>query len=185
MFDIPPTELECTEHQAHAKGCPRCGETTVAHFPRGVENTVQYGPRFNATMLYLAVHQMVPTGRVREMAADLFGTRLSEGTLYNIINRASATLAPLEQKIKEALSNKTVTHHDETGARVNGSLHWIHVVCTVMLTVYYRHKRRGTAAMDASVFSASALVGRCTTAGSPTSNTFASMLCAMPITCAN
>jgi transposase len=83
------------------------------------------------------------------MAADLFGTRLSEGTLYNIINRASATLAPLEQKIKEALSNKTVTHHDETGARVNGSLHWIHVVCTVMLTVYYRHKRRGTAAMDA------------------------------------
>lgn len=100
-------------------------------------------------MLYWTHYQLVPTGRAREMAADLFGASLSEGTLYNIIDRASTTLAPLEVEITEALTKTAVSHHDETGARVNGSLHWIHVVCSLMLTVYSRNKRRGKVAMDA------------------------------------
>ena len=149
VFDIPPIELECIEHQTHSKCCPNCGEETTGSFPTGVDNSVQYGPRFNATMLYWTNYQLVPTGRVREMAADLFGASISEGTLYNIINRASTTLTPLEVEIKEALTKNAVTHHDETGARVNGSLHWIHVVCSLMLTVYSRNKRRGKVAMDA------------------------------------
>jgi transposase len=149
VFDIPPVALECIEHQAHSKCCPNCGEMTSGSFPTGVENTVQYGPRFNATLLYWTQYQLVPTGRAREMAADLFGASLSEGTLYNLMDRASKTLAPLEIEIKEALTKNAVTHHDETGARVNGSLHWIHVVCSVMLTVYSRNKHRGKVAMDA------------------------------------
>lgn len=149
-FDIPPpSKLECTEHQSHGKCCPHCGETTVAPFPDGVENTVQYGARFNAIMLYCTTYQMIPTGRVREMASDLFGVSISEGTLYNIISRAHETLSPMEIQIKAALIKEKVTNHDETGARVDGSLHWIHVVCSKMLTVYSRHKRRGKAAMDA------------------------------------
>ncbi|SRR6266567_159616 len=149
VFDIPPIQLECIEHQAHSKCCPICGETTSGSFPAGVENTVQYGPRFNATMLYWTNYQLIPTGRAREMAADLFGASLSEGTFYNVVERASATLAPLEVEIQEALTKNDVTHHDETGARVNGSLHWVHVVCSVMLTVYSRSKHRGKVAMDA------------------------------------
>jgi transposase len=97
----------------------------------------------------LTNYQLLPTGRARELAADLFGASISEGTLYNIIDRASTTLIPLEVEIKEALTKNAVTHHDETGARVNGSLHWIHVVCSLMLTVYSRNKRRGKVAMDA------------------------------------
>jgi transposase len=149
VFDIPPVELECIEHQTHSKCCPNCGETTSESFPAGVENTVQYGPRFNAVLLYWTQYQLIPTGRAREMAADLFGASLSEGTLYNLMDRASTTLVPLETEIKEALTKNAVTHHDETGARVNGSLHWVHVVCSVMLTVYSRNKHRGKIAMDA------------------------------------
>jgi len=148
-FDIPlPIELECTEHQSHAKCCPLCGEETAAPFPVGVEGTVQYGPRFNSAMLYWTTYQMVPTGRVREMAADLFGVCISEATLYNIINRAYTTLSPLETKIVDALAKETISCHDETGARVNGSLHWIHVVSSKALTVFRRNKRRGKVAMD-------------------------------------
>lgn len=149
VFDIPPIQLECIEHQIHSRGCPHCGEMTSGSFPAGVENPLQYGPRFNATLLYWTHYQLVPTGRVCEMAADLFGASLSEGTVYNIVNRASRTLAPLEVEITEALTKTAVSHHDETGARVNGSLHWIHVVCSLMLTVYSRNKHRGKVAMDA------------------------------------
>ncbi len=148
VFDIPPTELECIEHRAHSKCCPNCGEETSGSFPAGVENVVQYGPRFNAAMLYMTSYQLVPTGRVREMAEDLFGASISEGTLYNLLDRASNVIAPLEVEIKNALTKSAVTHHDETGARVNGSLHWIHVVCSLMLTVYSCNKHRGKVAME-------------------------------------
>ena len=149
VFDIAPIQLECTEHQAYTKCCPECGERTTALFPTGVQSSVQYGPRFGAAMLYCTQYQMLPTDRTREMAADLFGASVSEGTLYNIIKRASAALSPVETDIKDALAKQKVTHHDETGARVSGSLHWFHVACTAMLTVYFPHKNRGKAAMDA------------------------------------
>lgn len=148
-FDIPPpSKIECTQHQLHWKCCPCCGELCSPPVPEGVEHRVQYGPRFNAVMLYLSSYMMVPSARVREIAYDLFGVRISEGTLYNITNRANDTLAPVEDSIKNALPRQKVVNCDETGARVNGSLHWIHVVCTKMLTMYSLSKRRGKVAMD-------------------------------------
>lgn len=150
VFDIPPpVQLECTEHQAYQVCCPACGEKNVADFPQEAQSAVQYGPRFRTQMLYLASYQMIPTSRVCEMASDLLNVSISEGTIYNIVERAAETLEPIENEIKEALQEASVTHHDETGARVQGSLHWIHVVCSVLLTVYKCSKRRGKEGMNA------------------------------------
>ena len=39
-------------------------------------------------------------------------------------------------------------HFDETGARVEGSLHWIHVASSALYTLLSCHQRRGGVAMD-------------------------------------
>lgn len=148
-FDTPPVSLVCTEHQAHSKCCPNCGETTRGVFPRDVEHSLQYGPRFSATMLYLMVYQLVPLKRAAEFAKDQFCAPVSEGTLLNIVQRAYTTLAAVEVEILAALPTKKVLHCDETGARICGLLYWMHVICTATLTYYSRQKRRGKAAMDA------------------------------------
>src|SRR5659263_125325 len=54
-----------------------------------------------------------------------------------------------EDEIKKLLSQSPVIHSDETGSRINGQRHWLHVACTSQMTYYMIHAKRGSVAMDA------------------------------------
>jgi len=149
VFDLPPLRLTVTEHRAEIKQCPVSGLTVKASFPAAVEAPVQYGPHFRGLTLYLAHQQLLPFDRLRQTCRDLFGQPLSLGTLTQTNARAYATLEPVEAALQRALIQAPVVNVDESGLRVAGRLHWLHVACTPNLTLYGVHGQRGTAAMDA------------------------------------
>src|SRR5271166_4939346 len=144
--ELPPVRLVVTEHQALHVRCPACQTVNVGGFPAEAPSRVQYGPRLRALCVYLVQQQLVPYGRVREVLDDLFGTSLSLGTLVEWVQRAAATLEPVEVQIKAALSQAPVLHNDETGVRQAGALAWAHVASTHRLTHYGIHAKRGTEA---------------------------------------
>jgi len=151
--ELPPIQLQVTEHQILHVRCPTCGATTEGRAPAGVSAPQQYGPRLRAVAAYLVQQQFVPYARVREVFADIFGAALSVGTLVNLVRLGAERLQGVEEEIKGALRQAPVLHHDETGLRVAGSdgarLEWTHVTCTKDLTHYARHGARGAAALEA------------------------------------
>jgi transposase len=148
VFDIPPIELQVTEHRVAVKCCGQCGQENHGCFPAEASNVVQYGPRLKSMMVYLMEAQLLPSERTCEVLRDLLGVRVSEGTLYTSRTQCFEQLASLEQAIHTALVNASTVHFDETGLRVKGQLWWLHVACTDGLTYYFVHPKRGQIAMD-------------------------------------
>lgn len=149
VFDLPQRPLEVTEHRAEIKCCPHCGEEVRAAFPAGVSAPVQYGARFASLMVYLNQQQLLPYERLAQLCADLYGQPLSTGTLAAANARVYAQLAPFAEALVKRLPQADVVHLDESGLRVAGTLHWLHVAATSTLTFYGVHAKRGTEAMDA------------------------------------
>jgi len=148
VFDIPPIQMEVTEHQAESKPCPSCGHLNKAPFPEQVKAPVQYGPRLKAIAVYLRQYQLLPYHRTRDVFRDLFATELSEGTLTNITETCSESLQEPVDEIRRQLAHAPVAHFDETGSSVEGKRSWLHATATANLTYYEIHPKRGTHAMD-------------------------------------
>jgi transposase len=143
VFELPPQKLVVTEHRAEVKLCPASGREVSAAFPADVNAPTQYGPRFSAWLVYLRGQQLIPLERVSQMCADLFGRLVSEATVQTAVAQAHQALAGFEAAAADLITQAPVAHADETGLRVAGSLHWLHVVSTKTLTWYGVHRRRG------------------------------------------
>jgi transposase len=117
VHEVPPQRLRITEHQALHVQCPACRAVSVGTFPRETPSRAQYGPRLRALAVYLVEQQLVPYARVSALLADLFGPRLSSGTLVQWVQQAAQAVAPVEAAVKAALVRAPVLHSDETGVR--------------------------------------------------------------------
>lgn len=148
VFDIPRLHHEITEHQVLEAVC-LCGKVHRGEFPVDVTAPVQYGPRLKAAVVHLTHHHMMPLARTGDLTGDLFGLPLTDATVLAINEEARALLAPTVAAMGEALKDVPIAHADETGMRVAGKIHWLHVLATTTLTWIGAHVNRGKKAFDA------------------------------------
>lgn len=148
VFDLPPPEVEVTEHRSLVVCCPHCGQCSAGAFPPGVDQPVQYGERLKALAVYLKDYQLLPYERQRELFEDVYGHRLSVASLLKAEQACAAGLSEVLAAIHQQLLDAPVVGFDETGLRIEGKLHWLHTARTEQLTDYRIHAKRGRAAMD-------------------------------------
>ena len=149
VFDLPPLELECTEHRTEIKECPGCHRIVAAAFPADIQAPVQYGKNFRALLAYLHDAQEGASRRIGEMCAEMFGYAVSEATLQVARQEQHQALEPFENRLVEILPRQPVLHADETSVPINKTNHWLHVICTPLLTFFAIHLNRGKAAIEA------------------------------------
>jgi transposase len=147
VFDIPKITVRVVEHQLVSRRCA-CGQVTAAAGPAGVAAPVQYGPHAAAIAVYLCLGQHLPVERTAGLLAEVFGTPMAPGTVAAWTVRASAGLEPFTAAARTALTAAEVIHVDETGLRVAGRLHWLHVASSTRFTGLFCHRKRGKQAID-------------------------------------
>ena len=149
VFEIE-IRFPVTEHQAEKKVCPNCGVTTTAPFPKGVTQPVQYGALLLSLAVYFTQWQLIPLFRTQQIFVDLGGLPISETTILKAVEKMSEEIEEVLKLIVNYLIYLASTvSFDESGLRVERSLHWLHSASTEKLTYYDIFKKRGQEAMDA------------------------------------
>lgn len=149
VFDVPPVQIEVTEHQAEIKQCPGCRQAVKGQFPANVQQPTQYGPRLQAQASYLNNYHFIPLARTEELLTDFYGQGPSEPVVLEANLRLAEHIKPSIQSIQQQLQQAAVAHFDESGLRVEKQLHWLHVASTEQLSHYHVHRRRGQEGMKA------------------------------------
>jgi transposase len=146
VFDIPLPKIEVTEHQVGEISC--CGERYYGEFPATVKSSVQYGAKIKGMSVLLNNEYRLPLEKVEQLLREVYGVSFNQSTMMSANAECYEKLAPLENQIKaEILASETV-HFDETGLRIEGQLHWLHVASNNWWTYLFTHSKRGKLALE-------------------------------------
>lgn len=119
VVDLPPISVIMVEHRTHRLRCPGCGTRTTAKLPAEIGGTV-FGPRLRAAIVTLSARNRVSRRGASELAGELFGVRVSSGSVDAICQHASAALADSHEALRAWILEQDALHIDETGWRTAG-----------------------------------------------------------------
>ena len=123
-IDLPPIKPVTTRIHLHKGNCPCCKRRVAAKPPADMMPGSPFGPGIVAIVTYLHACQMVSYSRMTEVLDGLFGLKLSEGAIANMLARAEKPFAAQAAEIADTVRKSPVIASDETSARVSGKTQW-------------------------------------------------------------
>lgn len=134
----PPPPPFVTEYRIYTRTCPCCATTHIHPAPAGVPARAQYGPSVLARAAELLCGHYLPVARATRLMASMLGVGVSTGFMASVRGRAARLLeTTFLPRVRDLLRQVGVLHADETPARTNGALTYVHVAATEFLTAMH------------------------------------------------
>ena len=138
---MPPQAVVVTEHQAHARSCPQCGQRTWAEIPAAIRARV-LGPNLEAALTLLSAEFHLSRRQVVAVATNLLGLPISLGAVTQYQFRTSAALEPYYHETVHAVRSAAAKNVDETGWPLRGKLGWLWGAATQGAAHFRLHRER-------------------------------------------
>jgi len=140
VVEIPRIKPDVTDYWLHTLACPDCCYATRAELPPGVPHR-GFGPRLTAMIAICTGKFRMSKRMVRELLADFLGVELSLGSVSNLEQEISASLAVPDQEARAEVRKAEIANLDETGwfqgaADGRARRAWLWVGVTAMVTVF-------------------------------------------------
>src|SRR4030042_5897976 len=143
VTDIPETRAKNTKHRFHRCYCGNCDKLVEPEFYDALPNA-RFGLKLMILILILKLDCRIPSNKVVSILDSVFGVKISDGEVYNILNQLSEAFGDyyeeLVRKIKEALAK----HIDETSWRINGKNYWLWIFINKEVALFIIRKKRSS-----------------------------------------
>ena len=136
QVELPEVKAVVTQYNCVKYRCASCKEGCFADLPNGVPNTV-FGPRLMALAATLTGVFHLAKRDVIRLLGDLYGAKISEGSIINIEERVGIALGAVYERIHAHVMGSILPKHfDETSWRNKGRNHWAWVASTSNASCY-------------------------------------------------
>src|SRR5271169_4770152 len=146
-IELPPLRPVITRIHRHRGVCPSCRRGFSAPAPPGMAPGSPFGPDLTALILHLHVTQAIGFERLVRLLDEVFGTRISEGAIANMLARAETPLTAAAETIAAEVRRSKVVASDETSARVEGKNWWQWVLLSSTAVHHLIAESRGAAVL--------------------------------------
>jgi transposase len=123
-IELPVVTPHITRVERYGGICQCCQQAYEAPVPVGLEPGSPFGNSVASLVTYLRYSHAISYQRLSQLMSELYGLRLSEGAIANLLQRVQGQLVAPVAKIMERLRSARLVGSDETGARVNGKNQW-------------------------------------------------------------
>ncbi len=125
-IELPPIMPHVTRHQRLCVSCPDCSAVVKAALPRAATGS-PFGPRLHGLVLYMKTYHAVSFARLERMLDEVFGIKVSQGGLCNMLKRSHQPFELHKADIIDDLRKANVVAWDEAGIRIEGinGYHWV------------------------------------------------------------
>src|SRR3954470_9494201 len=119
VCELPPIGVLLVEHRTYRLRCSGCRAATTAQLPAAVAGSA-FGSRLRAAIVTLTARNRISRRGIAELAGELFGARLSTGSVDAICRHASHALSSPHSALRDWILAQDALHVDETGWRTAG-----------------------------------------------------------------
>lgn len=141
-ISLPELKPLITQVNHYVKVCRTCGNRVKASSERRRSNAVVYDASVKGLVVYLSVVQFLPYNRIELFFKEVFGLKISQGSMVNWVNEAKKAAEPAIEEIKEYIMQSAVVGFDESGCYCNKKLDWAWIAQTVYFTLLFHGKSR-------------------------------------------
>ena len=122
--------------------CAGCGASTSSRHPE-CPPSGRFGRNVLVQATLMKYEERLPHRKVSEALERTYGLRVTPATVLDVTRRVCGWLRPEYTRVLHRIRSAPVVYVDETGAKVDGALHWTWIFTTRSDTLVAIRKSRG------------------------------------------
>jgi len=141
--DIEEPKIKNTKHIIHRYYCKNCKKIVEPKFYDALPNA-RFGLRLMLLVLILKLDCRIPSNKVTSILSSVFGIKISDGEVYNILRQLSEALGDYYFELKKRIKEALVKNIDETSWRINGKNNWLWLFINNEIALYIVDRKRSS-----------------------------------------